>query len=138
MPMHSRRIAWFVSLGVAMLGANVCAYGQIRKEIYDLQERCGKSATELFDRDYPKDQRNGLTNFENHHNVRLNKCFMLEDSTTVTHDQGKAFTYRFLALIDVQDNKVYASFDSLACEVQGKKCGTEEEFRTLIRPLMEE
>jgi hypothetical protein len=43
---------WVISLTVlAVTCAN--AQGQLRKEIYELQERCGKRAAELFEKDFP-------------------------------------------------------------------------------------
>jgi hypothetical protein len=121
-----------------VLVTSVCAYGQSRKENYDLQERCGRSAAEMFDKDFPKDDRKGLEVFENNYNVRLNKCFMLEENTLITRDQNKTYTSKLLTLIDVHGNKVYGSFSPLNCDVQEKKCGTEQEFRALIRPYMED
>jgi len=116
----------------------VAAHGQSRKEIYELQERCGKSATEMFDRDFPKEDRKGLEVFENHYNVRLNKCFILEENTLITREQGKTYQTKLLTLDDVQDNKVDGSFSSLNCDVQETKCRNEQEFRALIRPYMED
>lgn len=45
------------------------AHCQSRKEIYELQERCGKSAAETFEKDFPKEDRKGLEIYENHYNV---------------------------------------------------------------------
>src|SRR5262245_32857109 len=54
---------------------------QSNKELYELQERCGKRAEEFFRREYgtgsPKTEY-GITmsfNYENHYSARLNKCF---------------------------------------------------------------
>jgi hypothetical protein len=114
------------------------ANGQSRKEIYELQERCGKSAAEMFDKDFPKEDRKGLENFENHYNVRLNKCFMLEENTLMTRGQGKTYNTRLLTLVDVHGNKAVGSFSPINCDVQEKKCNTEEEFKSLVRPYMED
>jgi hypothetical protein len=88
-------------------------HSQSRKEIYELQERCGKTAAEMFDRDFPKDDRKGLEVFENNYNASLNKCFLLEENTMITRDQGKTYTSKLLTLIDVNGNKVYGSFSFL-------------------------
>ena len=121
-----------------LVGFHLPVQSQSRKEIYELQERCGKSASEMFGKDFPKEERKGLENFENHYNVRLNKCFMLEDNMLTTRDQGKVYQTRLLTLVDVHGNKAVASFSPLNCDVQEKKCRTEEEFRVLIRPFMED
>lgn len=92
----------------------------------------------MFDKDFPKEDRKGLEYFENHYNIRLNKCFLLEDNTSITRDQGKVHKTRLLTLIDVHGNKVTGSFSPINCDVQEKKCRTEEEFRALIRPFMED
>src|SRR4051794_28424101 len=60
------------------------ALAQSRKEIYELQERCGNRAEQIFEKDFPVRQRKGLELFENHYNVRLNRCFMLEENTMIT------------------------------------------------------
>jgi len=54
-----------------------------------------------------------------------------------TRDQGKTYTIKTLSLVDVQDNKSYGEFSPLGCDVQEQKCRTEQEFRTLVRPYME-
>jgi len=123
---------------VTVLATSVYAYGQSRKEIYELQERCGKRAVELFEKDFPPADRKGLENFENHYSVRLNKCFMLEDNTLFSSDNGKNYQSRFMALVDVNDNKTVGSFNSLSCDVGEKKCRSEQEFKALIRPYMED
>jgi len=92
-----------------LVGFSQHANTQSRKEVYELQERCGKSASEMFDKDFPKEDRKGLESFENHYNVRLNKCFLLEENTMITRDQGKTFNTKLLTLIDVHGNKVSAS-----------------------------
>jgi hypothetical protein len=92
----------------------------------------------MFDKDFPKEDRKGLENFENHYNVRLNKCFMLEENTLITRDQGKTYTSKLLTLVDVHGNKAVGSFSPLNCDVQEKKCRGEDEFKVLIRPYMDD
>jgi hypothetical protein len=114
------------------------AQAQSRKEIYELEERCGRRAEQIFQKDFPQDQRKGFESFENHYNVRLNKCFLLEENSMVITDAGKSHHSKLLTLVDVNDNKIYGSFSPLNCDVQDKQCRSEQEFRTLIRPFMEE
>jgi hypothetical protein len=114
------------------------AYSQTRKDVYELQGRCGKSAAETFEKDFPKEDRKGLETYENHYNVRLNKCFILEENTLMTPGKGnKVYKEKLLTLADVQDNKIYGSFSSLNCDVQETKCHSEQEFRALVRSYME-
>lgn len=114
------------------------ASAQNRKEIYELQERCGKRAEQIFEKDFPLGDRKGLERFENHYNVRLNRCFMLEENTMITKDAGKSYTMKLLTLVDVNDNKIYGSFSPLNCDVQNTTCKSEQEFRALIRQFMED
>ena len=79
-----------------------------------------------------------LNNFENHYNIRLNRCFILEENTTLTKDMGKSYSIKILTLIDVNDNKSYGSFSPPSCEVQNVPCKSEQEFRSLIRQFMED
>lgn len=130
------KLSAFIFL-VALLTAQV-AHGQSRKEIYELQERCGKSAAAMFEKDFPKEDRKGLELFENNYNVRLNRCFLLEENTMTTRDQGKTYQSKLLTLIDVHGNKIYGSFSPINCDVQELKCRNEQEFRALIKPYMED
>lgn len=129
------KLVWAMAL---LLASSGLAHSQSKKEIYELQERCGRSATQMFDRDFPKEERKGVETFENNYSVRLNKCFLLEDNTMTSHDQGKTHHFKLLTLIDVNGNKIYGSFSPLHCEVQDRKCSSEQEFRGLIRAYMEE
>ena len=114
------------------------ASAQNRKEIYELQARCGKRAEQIYEKDFPVGERKGLESFENHYNVRLNRCFILEENTMITKDAGKSYTIKMLTPIDVNDNKVYGSFSSLNCDVQTVTCKSEQEFRSLIRQFIED
>jgi hypothetical protein len=84
------------------------AHGQTRKEIYELQERCGKSAADMFEKDFPKDERKGLESFENHYNIRLNKCIILEENTLTTRDQGKTYQTKSLMFTTIRLSEVSA------------------------------
>ncbi|MBR0752724.1 hypothetical protein JQ604_11060 [Bradyrhizobium jicamae] len=129
----------FISLVVIATWAMAnSAQAQNRKEIYELQERCGKRAEQIFEKDFPVGERKGLEQFENHYNVRLNRCFMLEENTMTMKDAGASKSYKLLTLVDVNDNKVYGSFGPLNCDVQNSPCKSEQEFRSLIRQFMED
>ncbi len=79
-----------------------------------------------------------IANYENHYNTRLNKCFIFETSDTFMRENGKTTSVKILIIADVNENKVYADFDPLQCDVQGKTCHSEQEWRAMIKPLMEE
>ena len=73
-----------------------------------------------------------------HYSVSLNRCFILEMNTTYSQVDGKSLKTKVLNLIDVNDNKSYGSFSPLNCDVQERACHSEQEFRTFIRPFMED
>jgi hypothetical protein len=140
-------LRWGLFIITALANGCLPAHSQSRTEIYDLQERCAKSAAEMFEKDFPKDNRQGSVSYENNYNVHLNKCFMLDESTTTIWNQDKTKMYRTkaLMLVDVNGNKLSGNFnstngvlDGTYCEVQQRKCHTEQEFRTLVRPFMED
>ena len=99
---------------IVVCAMTLSARAQNRKEIYELQERCGKRAEQIFEKDFPVAERKGLEQFENHYNIRLNRCFILEENTT--------HSIKILTLIDVNDNKSYGSFSPPSCEVQNVPC----------------
>lgn len=105
------------------------AWAQNRKEIYELQERCGRRAEQIFEKDFPVGERKGLESFENHYNVRVNRCFILAETTMTAKDAGKSYGMKLPTLIDVNDNKIYGSFSPLNCDVQNTTCKSEQEFR---------
>ena len=107
---------------------------------YELSERCGKRAEEVFKKG--QEETTGLTlaadNYENHYNSRLNKCFYLE-----IHETGET---KSLRLFDLNDHKEIGSYVGelgvqgpvRRCVLQEKHCKTEEEWRALIKPFMED
>jgi hypothetical protein len=132
---------------VALLLFGTVAHAQPNKEQYELQERCGKRAAEVFARDWPSGVSNtasGQTraNYENHYNSRLNKCIYLEISNSFQRGEPP---FRLMRLFDLNENREIATYmksegDAFAflCSVQDKGCRTEAEWRTLIKPFMED
>jgi hypothetical protein len=130
--------------GLLWLSAYVSA--QPNKELYELQERCGKRAAEVFRREYgpgsfPKVS-NVMFNYENHYSARLNKCFFLE--ITVSYEKEKSS--KIMRLFDLNDNKGIGVYMSgfcdgcvpVSCFVQDQICGSESEWRQLVKPFMED
>ncbi len=133
--------------------ATAClSIGSVRAEpnkvLYELQERCGKQARETFRSGWGGHVVNStgwqtIANFENHYNVRLDKCFYIEMSTTyppkTKHDKAN----EHFRLFDLNENKEYATYDHteglpLLCYVGDRGCTTKEEWRALVKPFMEE
>jgi hypothetical protein len=131
---------------VALLLFGTAAHAQPNKEQYELQERCGKRAAEVFAKDWPNAVSNtasGQTigNYENHYNSRLNKCIYLEIGNT--YERGKSPS-RVMRLFDINENREIATYSKsegdafVICVVQGNGCRTEAEWRALIKPFMED
>jgi hypothetical protein len=120
-------------------------------EQYELQERCGKRADEVFKREYGNgttQDKDGQTVFgyRNHYNTKLNKCFFLESSRTYPKSREKKSSASVMErLFDINENKEYGTYFkrdednySFACVVENKLCRSKEEWEALIKPYMEE
>ena len=129
--------------GLLCFSAHVSA--QPNKDLYELQERCGKRAAEVFDREYGSDK-NGQTlfNYENHYSERFKKCFFLEIAMSYEREEGKPAS-KIMRLFDINENKEYGAFvggptesTPVTCVVRGKNCRSESEWRQLLKPFMED
>ena len=149
---------WIVGSALFVLAVAFSTYvsAQPNKELYELQERCGKRAAEVFQRNRNKTINNGGTriifNYRNHYNVRLNKCFYLQSMAAVTVEaDGKSTHFNFMQLFDLNENSEYGRFlhDTLwdqlyrapqqpKCEVLGEACRSETEWWQLLKPFMED
>ena len=125
------------------------------KEQYELQERCGKRAEQVFKSDNPgqagggiitntKDGHN-ITTYQNHYSAPLNKCFYLLIVTGINYKKQPQYTTILMTLFDLNENKEYGAFfkrsdrDGPAqCNVQQKICHSESEWQELLKPYMEE
>ena len=134
-------------LATLLLVAGI-AHAQPNKEQYELQERrCGKQAAEVFAKRWGSGVKNSVAgqsvaNYENHYNSRLNKCIYLEISNSFQRGEPP---FRLMRLFDLNENREIATYmksegDAFAflCSVQDKGCRTEAEWRTLIKPFMED
>jgi hypothetical protein len=71
----------------------------------------------------------------------LKKCFFLEAREDVERGVRES---KQLKLIDLQDNREIGIYvfiyrqSTTDCSVQGKECTSEEEWRGLIKPFMED
>jgi hypothetical protein len=123
------------------------AKAEPNKVLYELQERCGKKASDTFKNEVgtniTKTSEGGtmISNYENHYNGRLNKCFYLQSATIIPKDRN---TSRSLQLFDLHENRevgTYFSFDKgsvMQCQVGNEFCHTEQEWRALVKPFMED
>jgi len=124
-----------------------------KKEDYDLQERRGRRAEELFRRDWGASgitNSNGTTttaNYENHYNKRLNNC--LEKLRSWVNKNGEDTAFTSVQIFDVNEQRTYArldysfsaskkSFTLLTCDVAGVQCIAEKEWEALSAHYMEE
>ena len=113
-------------------------------EAYELQERCGKQAEEIFKkepRSTDEDYRTLVHSYTNHYNKKLNKCFILFKDTGFY----KKETHISSTISDVNENKDYGTYfktvknkKPFLCNVNGKYCNSEGEWEALLKPFMEE
>jgi|SRR5208282_3887370 len=124
-------------------------YSSSKEEDYKLQEQCGKRSEEYFKKEY----NNGFSTYENiqitshyqnHYNKKLNKCFILMETTYYNTYTKKNDSF-IKDINDINENKKYGSFSRIqidyspiTCEVSGKTCKSEEEWDKLVKPYMEE
>jgi hypothetical protein len=120
--------------------------------VYDLQDKCGHRASEWFKGEYGNGITNTsesqiLSNFRNHYNPQLNKCFVLLMSTAVNNKAAqqkyKIVSTEMQTLFDLNDNNEYGSFAQagsliMACYVQDKKCLNRAEWQLLLKPYLEQ
>jgi len=123
------------------------AQAQSLTEKYELSERCAKQAAERFEKQWGTgvfshtDGRQTTTNYEHHYNSRLHKCIYLEIRDT---SQGGKAPLRILNLLDLHENRAIGRYSKIegdkfaVCLVQDRRCASEEEWRDLIKPFMED
>ena len=127
-------------VAATLLLVGTASYAQPNKE------RCGKQAAEVFAKRWGSGVKNSVAgqsvaNYENHYNSRLNNCIYLEIANT--YNAGLP-SFMWMKLIDLNENReiaVYSKGEGVAsafCLVQAKWCQTEAEWRTLIKPFMED
>src|SRR5262249_49770026 len=135
------------SISVAIVGLawfSTYVSAQPNKDLYELQERCGKRAAKVFEREYGsgKDGQTLFT-YDNHYSTGFKKCFFLENAISDEREQEKPGS-KIMRLVDINENKQYGTFVSgptesmpVTCVVRGKHCRSESEWRQLLKPFME-
>jgi len=145
------KIIFTVTLVLVWLASVSGSHAATAKEDYELQERCGKRADELFKREYGN---SGITNtkdgqalagYRNHYNKKLNKCFLLLTYRDIPYKDKKKASSTLMTLYDINENKEYGSYfksdnNSIPfdCKVSETVCRSEQEWDSLISPYMEE
>jgi hypothetical protein len=139
--------AWvLVGLVCALIPSFARAQQATAAELYMLRERCGKLASSVYDKDYSPHTQTTATggqevfNYEAHYSQRLNKCFYLEVISFFEKD-GRSNSMR---LFDINENKEYGHywqsdrFKFVDCMVGETRCSSEDEFRQLAKPYLED
>ena len=124
-----------------------------------LQEMCAEGAKKFFlehiqfyggkQGSFSNEKEMGSNSFTSHYNKRLDKCFIRIQFIYFQKDRkDDSPIYYGIELFDVFGGKQYGCFwreqyknynwPVTRCEVGNKRCNTEEEFETLIKPNMEE
>jgi hypothetical protein len=125
------------------------------KEQYELQERCGKRAEQVFKNDNPgqsgggvvtnTDEGQNITSYQNHYSATLNKCFYLTTTTGVNYKKQPQYTTTLMTLFDLNENKEYGTFFKrsdmgvpVQCNVQQKICHSQSEWEEFLKPYMDQ
>jgi len=134
--------------GFSLLFVQHC-YADSNKVEYELQERCGNKADKWFKAEFGngiKSDKDGLfiSNYQNHYNIKLNKCLITLTFTTLPKDKNKNSIVS-KQLFDINENKEYGSYAAstgivkpIQCIVDGKYCNSEGEWDVLVKPFMEQ
>ncbi len=138
-----------------------CTHLQSPKDLYELQEKCGKLSEELFVKFtmFQNRQRIGIEGgnegvmvetphgyqiyyYRNHYHKRWDKCFLIMALDTLSKD--KTVIKKVKSMLDVNENMTYGSCEIETnnkvnyCHIIDKLCKSEEEWDLLVKPYMEE
>lgn len=119
---------------------------------YELQKKCGKQCEEYFNKEYGNgiinkgDGEQLISNYTNHYNKKLNKCYILITSTEfIRNMENKIESIRIKTLFDLNENREYGSFiqfennnKPINCRILEKYCNSEKEWDLLVKPHMED
>ncbi len=132
----------FMSLLITFHSTIINSYAGSLKEEYELQEKCAKSAATAFKRYYG--EKCLLTRYTNHYNRKLNKCFIMVNETGLPKKKGDR-PYEFVVLVDVNENKEYASLfmfsddnTIMECKLLGEPVSSKAEWDKIVKQYMEE
>ena len=126
----------FAVVLILLFAVSAYAYAQSVKEAYELQERCGKRAQEVFNKEYGNGNLNTgvMATYTNHYNRKLNKCFVIVKSISYPKEKNKWGTLTDKSLWDINEMKDYGEFVKFSnmdkpsgCYVLDKRCNSEIE-----------
>ena len=124
---------------------------EVARDAYDRVERCGRMAREYFKQENGNGQSSsgGVTtfsNFSNHYNSILKKCYMLMSSNSISKDAktGKVSASESKQLYDFNDNldmgeeyHFTSPFSLMQCDMGGEHCTTPGEWDEWAKQYME-
>jgi hypothetical protein len=129
---------------LAMIAASLILAGSAQAQSLkekDEHEKCGKQAVETFKKTWGEPVYNGnqkaTINHESHYSLRLNKCFYLQTQIYYVTESDKIKDMTFYDLHENREIGTYSNGIAL-CSVQGQQCTSEQEWRALIKPFMED
>lgn len=111
------------------------------KELYQLQEQCGKGSQEWFKKKYGNEDKPSLS-YQSHYNKKMTKCFVVITEDRVNKLDNKPY-YR-KSLWDINENKEYGFIHMTKTEttcfliVTKKECKNSVEWDELVEPYMKE
>ena len=115
-----------------------------------LQEQCVNRSKEYFKKEYGNGMINGengerlISKYTNHYNKKLNKCYILINSTEFINVKGEIKSIRIKTFYDLNENREYGSLIQFEnnnkpnnCRILEKYCNSEKEWDLLVKPYME-
>lgn len=138
---------FFISLAgcshLDMAGSN--SDSPVKKQVNEayMKEKCEKKCEEHFRKQYGNGKLNNgkrIISYQSHYNKKLNKCFIMLDTTFMVEKYKLGYREKFL--FDVNYLRDYAFYHDSGkitfCDVEKNKCGSESEWLSLVKPYMEE
>jgi hypothetical protein len=124
-----------IVLGIVLLWAPCIAQAQPNNE---LEERCRKQAEELFHQTFKTMANARFASFENHYSHRFNRCFYL----LRMENNPRGPTSMWLRDLD-KNGRYHAAYvqhrgSVTVCRLGRKYCRSEEEWREMIKPFMQD
>ena len=112
-----------------------------RKGTYELQEKCARDAHEWYKQNWKEGPPiAGLTtDYTNHYNARMGKCFMVLQVTIV--EKTADHTNRLMDVLENRDVGVVEWFEGKlpsTCTFNGQPCKSADEWNALVKPYMKD
>jgi hypothetical protein len=120
-----------------------------KKEEYELQERCGQQAKELFNQEYSNryekiGKYTRLADFRNHYNIKLNKCIVVITERNFIGKPASDPLSTEITILDLNENRKFGWFLQISgkessvvnCDVADEVCHSRSQWELLIEPYM--